>query len=247
MLETKLRKKYQNKLSLQLMIRRRWAYLRYLHLRQGFLQTTGVKSFLSVGCGTGLAEVALSLEFPEVHFHLTDIDVEDGLKSRLGMRMVKEWSIPNVTCGSYDILNQTQADYDFVGSVEVLEHIENDSLAVTNMKKAAKEYIFVLVPFATAKMNTDSTMLERVWKNQQHYRVGYDSEKLKSFFSNIIMLRGCYWENSGSKLREQLENLSNEEIASSLVELTEFAKNDIHDLLPSNKNECYGIWVLAKA
>ena len=245
-LESKLRNRYLKKVKLQLMIRRKWAYLRYLHLREGFLQAKEAESFLSIGCGTGLAEVALALEFPEVRFYLTDIDSDEKLKYRLGMRMVREWSIPNVNFGSYDVLKSARAPYDFVASVEVLEHIQNDFLAVANMLKASTNYVFTLVPFATAEANADPILREQVWKNQQHYRVGYNSEDLQRFFPNIATIRGCYWQDKGFQLRQHLENLSNEDIRNSLPSLIDLAINDVCEAIPNANNKCYGIWAMTK-
>ena len=116
MLDTVLQKRYLNKVQLQLMVRKRWAYLRYIQIREGLievLKTAGeIKSFLGVGCGSGLTEVALALEFPEIKFHLTDIDTNTKIQQRLGMRMTTEWAIPNVSFGTYDTLSASPESYE---------------------------------------------------------------------------------------------------------------------------------------
>jgi hypothetical protein len=92
MLDSVLQKRYLHKVQIQLMVRKRWAYLRYIQIREGLieaLKTAGeINSFLSVGCGSGLTEVALALEFPEIKFHLTDIDTNTQIQQRLGVRML---------------------------------------------------------------------------------------------------------------------------------------------------------------
>ena len=240
------------KVALQLMIRRRWSYLRYLHLRQGLLQATGVKSFLSIGCGAGLSEVALALEFPDIKFHLTDIEDLNQIQSRLGIRMVHEWSIPNVTYGVCDILEPDKqilrGDYDFVASVEVLEHIKNDTLAVSSMIKITRKYVYALVPFATKKMNSDPALRAQVWKNQQHHRVGYDQQEIIELFSglNLLTVQGCYWKQFGLKMRQELEVLSYEQIKVSMKDLIELAHLDLVQQVPSEIETCFGIWLLAE-
>lgn len=240
------------KVALQLMIRRRWSYLRYLHLRQGLLQATGVKSFLSIGCGAGLAEVALALEFPDVKFHLTDIEDLNQIQSRLGIRMVHEWSIPNVSYGVCDILKPNKqilcGGYDFVASVEVLEHIKNDTSAVSNMKKITGQYVYALVPFATKEMNANPALRAQVWKNQQHHRVGYDQQEIVELFSglNLLTIQGCYWEQFGLKMRHELEMLSYEQIQASMKNLIKLAHLDLVQRVPSETETCFGIWLLAE-
>lgn len=98
------------------MLRRRWAYLRYLHLRQVLLNASGVESLLSVGCGTGLAEVLLALEFPDIVFHVTDVD-ERAIEQSFGARMVREWAVDNVSFGSLDVLAPVRKRYGLVTSV----------------------------------------------------------------------------------------------------------------------------------
>jgi len=250
MLYPVLQKRYLNKVQLQLMVRKRWAYLRYIQIREGLievLKTAGeIKSFLSVGCGSGLTEVALALEFPEIKFHLTDIDTNIKIQQRLGVRMATEWAIPNVSFGTYDTLSASPESYDLVASIEVLEHIEADKIAAINMRAALRKYVFALVPFATHETNMNPKMRENVWKNHQHYRVGYNADSIQEIFSGITILRGCYWDDAGIKLRQQLEHLSDKEIRASFPYLAQLAKTDIRNSIPNADGKCYGMWVLSK-
>ena len=250
MLDTVLQKRYLNKVQLQLMVRKRWAYLRYIQIREGLievLKTAGeIKSFLGVGCGSGLTEVALALEFPEIKFHLTDIDTNTKIQQRLGMRMTTEWAIPNVSFGTYDTLSASPESYDLVASIEVLEHIEADKIAAINMRAASRKYVFALVPFATHETNMNPKMRESVWRNHQHYRVGYNADSIQEIFPDITILRGCYWDDAGIKLRQQLEHLSDEEIRASFPHLAQLAKTDIRNSIPNADGKCYGMWVLSK-
>lgn len=250
MLDPVLQKRYLNKVQLQLMVRKRWAYLRYIQIRQGLievLKTAGeIKSFLSVGCGSGLTEVALALEFPEIKFHLTDIDTNIKIQQRLGVRMATEWAISNVSFGTYDTLTPSPESYDLVASIEVLEHIEAHKIAAINMRAASRKYVFALVPFATDETNMNPKMRESVWRNHQHYRVGYNADSIQEIFPDITILRGSYWDDAGIKLRQQLEHLSDEEIRASFPHLAQLAKTDLRNSLPNADGKCYGMWVLSK-
>jgi len=249
-LDSVLQKRYLHKVQIQLMVRKKWAYLRYIQMREGLieaLKTAGeIKSFLSVGCGAGLTEVALALEFPEIKFHLTDIDSTAKIQQRLGIRMAAEWAIPNVKFGTYDTLTPSPESYDLVASIEVLEHIEADKIAAINMRAASRKYVFALVPFATHETNMDTKIRESVWKNHQHYRVGYNADSIQEIFPDITILRGCYWNDAGIQLRQKIEHLSDEEIRSLFPHLAQLAKTDIRNSIPSVDVKCHGMWVLSK-
>ncbi|MGB7273618.1 MAG: class I SAM-dependent methyltransferase [Geitlerinemataceae cyanobacterium] len=124
MLYADLQKKYLDKVIDQLLLRKRWSYLRYIHLREGFkkaiAEVDSMQSFLSVGCGLGFAELALALEYNQIHFTLTYFD---ATRYEIAQKIVKEWSISNVHFGMYNALNPSEDKYDFVASIEVLEHI----------------------------------------------------------------------------------------------------------------------------
>jgi SAM-dependent methyltransferase len=250
MLDPVLQRRYLNKVQIQLMTRKRWAYLRYLQMREGLieaLKTAGeIKSFLSVGCGAGLTEVALALEFPAIEFYLTDIDTKANIQQRLGIRMATEWVIENVKFDTYDTLTPSSESYDLVASIEVLEHIEADKKAAINMRAASRKYVFALVPFASHETNLNKKMRESVWKNHQHYRVGYNADSIQEIFPDITILRGCYWNDAGIKLRQKLEHLSDEEIRALLPHLTQLAKTDIRNSIPGADGNCHGMWILSK-
>jgi SAM-dependent methyltransferase len=230
----------------RLMLVRRWSYLRYLHMREGLYQAEGVESVLAVGCGRGYAEVALALEFPEIHFHLTDIESERTPNYYNAQKLVESWGLKNVTFGIRDILAPQPDRYELVASVEVLEHIENDVLAAERMNEAADKYVFALIPFADKAANSNEALRAKVYENHEHCRVGYDEDDLRTLFPDIVAVRGCYWKERGGKLREELNNMSDGEIKARLAELQAAAQEDIVDAVPADLSEALGIWMLAK-
>jgi glycosyltransferase involved in cell wall biosynthesis len=234
-------------IKLRLMLRRKWAYLRYLHQRQAFLLTKDVETFLSIGCGLGLAELALALEFPDVQFHLTDFDT-----TRLTMaeRIVKQWSLSNVTVGRYDVLTTPKNRYDLVASIEVLEHIQNDILAIDHMCLASQKYVFALVPFAPLHIKADPKLQDYVWRKFEHYRYGYSADDLNCIFTNlgqeVMIIRGCYWRDAGFEFRQNNEKLSDDEIRLQFPSLVRQAEKDIRASIPDTLEQAAGIWTLVK-
>lgn len=252
-LDPLLQKRYLRKVQVQLMSRKRWAYLRYLHLRQGFqeaLKQPGgdIKSFISIGCGSALAEIALALEFPETQFHVTDIGTLKELEQKLGIRMAQEWQIFNVSFDVHDILSKSFKTYDFVASVEVLEHIKDDTIAVKNMINMANKFVFALVPFASIEQNLDPQLRANAFRNHEHYRVGYNLSSLSILFPKISIIRNCYFEEIGFKFRQNLDLLTPEEITMNFASLQQFAEQDLGEkTMIKQETKNYGIWVLAQS
>lgn len=201
---------------------------------------------MAVGCGRGYAEVALALEFPGVHFHLTDIKGERTPNYSGARSLVAAWGLGNVTFGIRNILAPERDRYDLIASVEVLEHIQNDALAAAEMRAAANKYVFALVPFADRAANGNEVLRTRVYEKHGHYRVGYDEEGLRRMFPGVITVRGCYWQEYGGTHRERLDAMSDEDIQARLPELRAEAQADIVDLVPTTYPEAQGIWMLSE-
>ena len=241
------RDKYLGEVMKRLLLGRRWRYLRYLHLREGFLFAKGVESVLSIGSGHGYSELALALEFPHVHFHLTDIETDKSPYYGPTQNLVKTWGVNNVTFGVHDILKPTTQRFDLVTSIEVLEHIENDSLAAAQMRAAANRYVFVLVPFGDKAANADAKLRQRVMENHEHFRVGYDAEDLRALFPSVVTIRGCYWKGRGQEFRKRLYDMTDDQVRDSIEDLQGEALGDIDTFIPTVYPEAQGIWMVARA
>lgn len=226
----------------RLLVRRRWAYLRYLHLREAFLKTEGALSVLAIGCGHGYAELALALEFPDVHFHLTDI-VPNYERA---MQLVDLWKLRNVTFGTRDILQPGPGRYDLVASVEGLERSEHDRWAAAEMRAAANAYAFALVPFADKASNGGAETEFTPVDGTTIHRLGYDVDELRKLFPGVVEMKGCFWTRSGLPWRQRLESLSDQQIIASQDELERSAIADQRPEVPRRRSQACGIWVLAR-
>lgn len=217
-------------------------YLRYLHLREA-VRLSRPDSVLIVGAGRGVAEVAIAREFPDVHFHLTDWDYPHPRIER-GVRLAGK--MPNVSFSRLDILKPDLAEkFDLVGSVEVLEHIQEDDRAAENMRGLSSKDVFCLVPFATAANNADPERRQRVWENNEHYVVGYDPERLEQLFPNPLIVRGAYWIDVSTRLKSEVAGLTPQQVKAKADELKEIAKGDLRDAVPRALSDAVGIWTLS--
>jgi len=128
----------------EVLSRGNWALHRHVHLVRAFetaLVGGGITTALSVGCGAGLSELFLAIRHPEIAFHLTDFD-----ESRLdiGRRRVQDLEIGNVTFGSLDLLGEPDGRrYDWVSSIEVLEHIEDDHPAARHLQELSSAWWWI--------------------------------------------------------------------------------------------------------
>jgi len=227
-----------------------WRYLRYLHLREGFLAATasrGIETVHCLGAGKAYAEIALALEFPDVRFHITDVESERTPNYQVAEGWVRKLGLPNVTFGTLDIFDPPAATWDLVTSVETLEHLEDDETAVGNMHAMADAFVFALVPFADEAANADPARRERVWKNHEHFRVGYDEKHLRRLFPGATVIRGCYFKDAGHALRLDLAELDPDAIERDAEALIARAKGDVRDDIPKTLRDALGVWVLADA
>lgn len=226
---------------------RTWRYLRYQHLREGFLLARNARTVHCVGAGKAYAELALALEFPDVHFHITDIESERTPNFGVAVSWAKKLGLSNVSFDTFDVFDLPDTKWDLVTSIETLEHIEDDVTAAKNMLKMANQFVFALVPFAHKAANADPARRKRVWETHGHYRVGYDEDDLAALFSNSVEVRGCYWGGEGRAFRHKLTSLSNEEIDERASDLLEEAKLDIRLAIPKAISDASGIWTLARS
>ena len=232
----------------RLLFDRRWAYLRYLHLREGFTIADELETVLCVGAGRAIAEVGLAVEFPNTHFLITDIRSSRTPNYSQAQDLASAWNLKNVTFEVLDVMApHSGLRFDLVCSVEVLEHIEDDREAVRNMYALSKKYVYALVPYADKHSQQDLDLTRRAWDRHEHFRVGYDTKDLSLLFPNQIESRGCYWRNAGQVFRSKLQDSDMEVVLANVDEWAERAQEDIQMQTPHLSSQAQGIWVLASS
>lgn len=227
-----------------MLLRRRWAFLRYLHLRKAFCMTEDVETYLGIGAGDCLSELAIAIEFPNVHFLCTEPEMSN--RQDRAKAFIKSFRVKNMTFGAYDGLVPGLKRYDMVSSIEVLEHIENDSLAAAEMRASSNKYVFALVPFADKEAQSNEEENKRQFEVHGHYRTGYDAADLTRLFPNIIAIRGAYWRKYGIAWRRRITDMSDEDVINSRDELHDEALTDTVEAVQNLRFEALAIWMLAK-
>jgi SAM-dependent methyltransferase len=149
-------------------------FLRLAHLADAFGKAQAVKKVLSVGCGAGYQEAFLAGRFPDIQVDATDIYLTQH-----------NFSFLNLNFSQLDILAAPdEGDYDFVMSIECLEHIEDYRLAFRNIAKKVKlgKYLYISVPFASEEEQQDEVLKQQEWETNQHYLPGFTFRDLESMF-----------------------------------------------------------------
>jgi len=88
-------------------------------------------SFLEVGCGTGFVLHAIREAFPHAELHAQEFH-DSGLavaRSRVGSAVFSQ----------QDVTQMSEVDrYDAIGAFDVIEHIDDDNLALSRLYSALK-------------------------------------------------------------------------------------------------------------
>jgi SAM-dependent methyltransferase len=105
--------------------------------KEGFLNSDSVK-ILNVGCGPGRSSQYLS-KFGEVTSVEYDKDCCEFASEKTGLKIIN---------GSITAIPFENETFDLVCAFDVIEHVEQDQLAVSEMKRVTKKegLIFVTVP-----------------------------------------------------------------------------------------------------
>lgn len=98
-------------------------------------------NFLEIGCGTGFVLAGISRRFQSTTLHGTEY-LEEGLD-------YARQQIPSANLQQLDALSmEDNLKYDAIGAFDVIEHIENDELVLSNIFKALKKggHLVISVP-----------------------------------------------------------------------------------------------------
>lgn len=116
-------------------------FLRLIHLADALGRTQEVRNICSIGCGKGYQEAFLAGRFPEIKIRATDL-----------FPMCELFTFKNFEFNQMDILAlKDNEKYDFVFSIECLEHIKDYKRAFRNMASKVKpgKFLYLSVPYAS--------------------------------------------------------------------------------------------------
>jgi len=216
----------------EVLLRRNWSLHRHVHLVRAFEQALtmgGIDTALSIGCGAGLSELFLAARHPDISFRLTDFDEH---RLDIGRARCRDLHIDNVTFGSVDLLEDVEGGdrYDWVSSIEVLEHIDDDGVAARHQVELSDRWFWILVPQCSADDLADRRKIQRAWEHCGHHRPGYTAETLVDAIGadvEIEWLRSCYLMPSASSLRGEMKETPDQDLLLHRTELVEAACADL--------------------
>lgn len=216
---------------------------RLMGLVDAFGRSEGIESILSIGCGECLQESFLGSRFPELKIHATDFKLVPAIYPRDNMEFSEK-----------DILVDWNDDrlYDFVFSIECLEHIKDFDTAFHNHANKVKpgKYLYISVPFASPEEKADETLQKQEWDLHEHFTPGFTHDELKKKFEDedfeIIFQGNMFHEFIVPPLNQLLGLMTPEEIEQSMHSLLTLFKQDIREQKASNRSKARGIRVLGK-
>lgn len=92
---------------------------------------SNIENFLEIGCGTGFVIAGIQQAFPKVTLSASDV-------LTTGLTYAKQ-RLPNVSFFQMDARSiPFEAEFDLIGAFDVLEHIEEDELVLSQMFQATK-------------------------------------------------------------------------------------------------------------
>ena len=98
----------------------------------------GIKNFLEVGCGTGYVISGIFNEFPTLSLHASEY-FEEGL-------VFARQRVPSCEFRQSDATVMSEKNfYDCIGSFDVIEHIDQDQIALSNFNRALRPGGFLLI------------------------------------------------------------------------------------------------------
>ena len=110
------------------------------------------RSFLDAGCGAGFNIEPIAEQFPKIQIVGTDLTEKICQIAAKNLEKYTQVTICKLNLEK-DSLNQT---FDFILCNQVLEHIDNDLLALKNLGQMANKYILMTVP--SGRQNSTSLL-----------------------------------------------------------------------------------------
>ena len=155
---------------------KRFFFLRLAHLADAFGRIPEpVTSVCSMGAGVAYQEAFLAGRLPALEILATDAELK-----------YQPFPMPNLRFEQLDLLEPPGAEkFDFVLSIECLEHIQDYRRAFRNQAARVKpgKYLYISVPFATREEQRDPELRRDAWELCEHYTPGFSFEDLDELFA----------------------------------------------------------------
>jgi SAM-dependent methyltransferase len=223
-------------------IKKELFFARLVHLLNAFNMTEGVKNVLSIGCGQGYHEAYLAGRFPHLRV--------DGIDLRVG---APDFGLPNLRFLECDVFDSDRlGEFDFVFSIECLEHIKEDRAAFRHMAARVKPggYFYVAVPFASRQEQEDQAYRKYCWDNFEHFTPGYTFDDLRQFFEEngleVLHAANQYHTNYVPALDELMSRMDAPTIRVALESIVRLYALDVDDTRLDGRTGALAVRFLAR-
>lgn len=142
-------------------------------------QTEGVRSLVDVGCGMGVNVKRIRKHFPDLF--ITGTDLSPNI-----LRIAENYvgADPKTKYRPFDLgKDRLEEEFDLVLCSQVLEHIEDDRMAIQNLARMCKRYLLITVP--AGKFNSTSTLNGHF----RHYQLNDLTKKVVEANFEILYVR----------------------------------------------------------
>lgn len=217
-------------------------FLRLVHMLDAFNRTDGVERVLSIGCGQSLHEAYLATRFPHIDVHATDAELQKY-----------DFDLPNLRFSEIDILDLAEpGQYDFVFSIECLEHIAEYAAAFRNMAAQVRPggWLYLSVPFATQAEQADSALKALAAEVYGHVVAGFDFQTLDDYFAaarfDVLLSSNMFRRPLAGPLNGILDGLDTVRIESILEDVVRLFLLDLAPLRAESMRNAEGIKYLGR-
>lgn len=159
------------------------SYIRNLYFEK-YLNKLPIKNFtkvLDAGCGDGQYALKMAQRFPWIKVTAIDIKMQDFQSNHLSNFFFRKGCLLNL---------EDKEAYDFIYSIDVLEHIPNNIKVLWNFKQALRNgsYLLIHMPYDVRKKRIfpDKFFAKfNAWTEKEHIGEQYTLDEIKSILQNI--------------------------------------------------------------
>lgn len=154
--------------------------------------------------GTGRGDLALYFARHQPRWHVTGVDIEDERVARC-TEAARLLSLTNVGFRQGDLLHLDASDeYDLITCTDVLEHIENDRLAMANLARALRRGGYLVLSFPSVPQRKHLRLVR--WRERRinfspsdigHVREGYSVEAIGALLEDVGLSMVRQWWTYG--------------------------------------------------
>lgn len=222
---------------------RRYFFLRLAHLADALGRIPEpIADVLSIGAGVGYQEAFLAGRFPEMQILATDFNTE-----------INEFPMSNLRSGRIDLLEPPAArQYDFVFSIECLEHIEDFRTAFRNKAAMVKpgKYLYISVPFASHEEKRDPGLRKSAWESFEHFTPGFNFDDLDELFAEngleVLHASNMFFLDVVLPLRRLIDSISPAELECGAGEIARLFLLDLRTERVESSRQAEGIRYLGR-